>query len=380
MKLFLSAGEPSGDLHGANLIRAIHARQPDTKITAFGGTLMRDAGAEIVYPLTDLAVMGLPQVIMNLPTFFRVGTDAIRHIRAAKPDAVVLIDYPGFHLAIAKRLRDYGVPVYFFVPPQLWAWKQWRVRTVRKYFTGVLTALPFEDAWFRARHVNTHYIGHPYFDELAQQKLDPQFLAAERAKPGTRVAILPGSRNREILANTAMMLGAARKIHAARPDTRFLVAAFNARQAEAVRAQLPPGVPITVHSGRTPEIIELAEACVAVSGSVSLELMYRAKPTAVVFRMGGYGLWLVRQMIKIKYISLVNLLADETLYPEIATSVDESDWITGHILGWLNDPVKRAELVGRIAALRDRVAVPGACDRAAEYLLSAPTLIRRLAA
>src|SRR5262249_4545101 len=159
----------SGDLHGANLIRALHTQQPDTHITAFGGPLMRAAGAEMLFPLTDLAVMGLYHVLTAIPKLMEVGNYAIRHVRATKPEAVGLIDYPGYHIALAKALRDYGVPVYFFVPPQLWAWKQWRVRKVRKYFTGVLTALPFEDDWYRARHVPTHYIGHPYFDELAKQ-------------------------------------------------------------------------------------------------------------------------------------------------------------------------------------------------------------------
>jgi lipid-A-disaccharide synthase len=369
MKLFVSAGEPSGDLHGSNFIRAVLSQQPGAQITALGGPLMRAAGAHLLYPLTDLAVMGFSQVLLNLPTFFRVGTLAERHVRAAKPDAVVLIDYPGFHLELARRLRGSGVPVYYFVPPQIWAWKQWRVRAVRKHFTGVLTALPFEEQWYRARHVNTHYIGHPYFDELARQRPDPAFLAAERAGSGTRVALLPGSRNREITANGEMLLSAARKVHAVRPDTRFLVAAFNADHAAAVRASRPAGVPIDVHVGRTPEVIELAEACVAVSGSVGLELMYRAKPAVVVYRVPRVAVWLLRPLIKAKYMSLVNLLAGEELYPEIPTARDESDRIAGHILGWLNDPQSRAGLVAQLETLRDRVAVPGACARAAAYLL-----------
>lgn len=371
MKLFLSAGEPSGDLHGSSLIRAIHAQQPTAEIAALGGPRMRDAGAKILYPLTDLAVMGLNGVITALPKFFEVGTRALQHIRKVKPDAVVLIDYPGFHLEFAKRLHDYGVPTHFFVPPQIWAWKQWRVRNVRKNFDCVLTALPFEDEWFRARRVNTHYVGHPYFDELARQQLDPAFLAAERAQPGTRVAILPGSRNREVAANAEMMLAAARKIHKAHPEARFLVAAFNEKQANAIRAILPTNVPVDVHFGRTPEIIELAEACIAVSGSVGLELMYRVKPTVIIFRADRIGLWLVRRMVKVKYMSLVNLLAGEELYPELASPRDESDYIAGHILSWLNDPALRATIVNRLIDLRDRVARPGACDRAAAFLLGA---------
>jgi lipid-A-disaccharide synthase len=331
---------------------------------------MRTAGAQLLYPLTDLAVMGFSQVLTNLPTFFHVGDRAERHIRATRPDAVVLIDYPGFHLALAKRLRTCGVPVYYFVPPQIWAWKQWRVRAVRKYFTGVLTALPFEEQWYRARHVNTHYIGHPYFDELARQRLDPVFLAAERARPGVRVAILPGSRNREISANAGMLFDAARRVHAARQDVRFLVAAFNEQQAAAVRAVLPAGVPIDVHVGRTPEVIELAEASAAVSGSVGLELLYRAKPSVVVYRVKRFTGWVVALLAKVKYMSLVNLLADEELYPEVPTWHDEPDRIAEHLLGWLNDPALRSGLVARLEALRAQVAVPGACDRAAAYVLS----------
>jgi lipid-A-disaccharide synthase len=380
MKLFLSAGEPSGDLHGSNLIRAIRYQLPNATITALGGPLMRAAGAEILYPLTDLAVMGFGQVFRNLRTFYRVGDLAVRHVRAVRPDAVVLIDYPGFHLALAKRLRDYGVPTYYFVPPQIWAWKQWRVRQVRKYFAGVLTALPFEEEWYRARHVRTHYIGHPYFDELARQRLDPAFLAAERAKPGVRVALLPGSRNREVTANAEMLLGAARRVFSARPDSRFLVAAFNDRQATEVRAMLPAGVPIDVHVRRTPEIIELCDACGAVSGSVGLELLYRAKPAVVIYRLNRYLKWLLTPLLKVKYMSLVNLLADEPLYPEIATSGDESDRIAGHLLGWLNDTAKRAALVTQLEALRERVGIPGACDRAAEFLLRGGSEVRRVAA
>ncbi|MBY0459507.1 MAG: lipid-A-disaccharide synthase [Gemmataceae bacterium] len=376
MKLFVSAGEPSGDLHAANLVRSLLSRRPDAQVTALGGDRTRDAGARLLFPLADFAVMGVKNVVRHLPTFFRIGDLATRHIRTQRPDAVVLIDYPGFHLELAQRVRGFGVPVYYFVPPQIWAWRQGRVRAVRKRFDAVLTALPFEDDWFKARGVRTHYVGHPYFDELARQRLDPAFLAHEQAKPGTRVAILPGSRNSEVSANAATMLAAAKKIHAARPDTRFLVAAFNPRQAESVRALIPAGLPVDVHSGLTPEIIELAEACVAVSGSVSLELMNRLKPTVVVYRVSRLAELVLARLIRVKYMSLVNLLVDDTIYPEFPTSRDRSDQIAGHVLEWLNDPAARDAVVSRLAALRERVAVPGACDRAADFLLGAAGVAR----
>jgi lipid-A-disaccharide synthase len=372
MKLFLSAGEPSGDLHGSNLIHALKRDDPTIQITGFGGPKMTAAGAELLYPLTELAVMGLRRVVRHLPTFFRLAAIAERRFRVARPDAVVLIDYPGFNFALARRAHAAGIPVYYFVPPQLWAWRSGRVREVRKWCAGVLSALPFEDDWYRARGVATHYVGHPYFDELAGERLDAGFLAEQRGRGGRLVGLLPGSRNQEVAANTTMMLAAAARVKATHADARFLVAAFNDRQATAVReAAANSGLPVEVHVGRTPEVIESADVCVAVSGSVSLELLYRAKPTVVVYRMSPLSLWLARRLVKLRYFTLVNLLAGDEVFPEVATARDESARIAGHLSQWLGDAAQRDNLVSRITALRARVAVPGACDRAAEFLLSA---------
>jgi lipid-A-disaccharide synthase len=371
MKVFVSVGEPSGDLHGANLCRALLARDPSTRVIGFGGPRMAAAGADLLFPLTELAVMGLKRIARHLPTFFHLADRAEHCFRTEKPDAVVLIDYPGFNFHVAKRARRHGIPVYYFVPPQIWAWRRDRVRKVRKLCTAVITALPFEDEWYRSRHVRTHYVGHPYFDELAAQRLDPPFMAVQRGKAGVRVALLPGSRSQEVSTNFGTMIRAAAKIHSVRPDTRFLVAAFNERHAATTRAMAAAaGLPVEIHTGRTPEIIELADACIAVSGSVSLELMFRAKPTVIVYRVTPLLRWLARRFVRLSYITLVNLLAKEELFPEFMTSEDESDRVAGHVLDWLNDPVKKVDLVNRITALRDRVAVPGACERAAEFLLS----------
>ncbi|MDB5311207.1 MAG: lpxB [Gemmataceae bacterium] len=370
MHLFISAGEPSGDLHGANLIRALKARHPGIRITGFGGPRMEAVGADLLYRLTDLAVMWFGQVFANILTFFRLARRARRHFETDRPDAVVLIDYPGFHFALAKRAHAAGIPVYFFVPPQLWGWAGWRVKKVRRWFDGVLTALPFEEKWYRERGVNTHYVGHPYYDELAVQPLDAKFLGEYRGKGGPVVALLPGSRNQEVAKNFSDMLSAARQIHAARPDVRFLVASFNARQAEAVRETAKEAsLPIEIHVGRTPEIIELADCCVAVSGSVSLEMMYRLKPAVITYRGGLFLRIASWALMTVKYITLVNLLANEEVYPEFGTYRDRSDDIASHILTWLNDPAARAGRVDRLRQLREEVARPGACARAADFLL-----------
>jgi lipid-A-disaccharide synthase len=380
MHIFISAGEPSGDVHAASLINAITQRVPHATVVGFGGPRMAAAGARILFPLTDLAVMWIGRVLAHLPTFFRVARQAEDYFRDHRPDAVVLVDYPGFHWHIAKRAKASGIPCYYFVPPQLWAWAGWRVNKMRRRVDAVLTALPFEETWYADRGVTTHYVGHPYFDEIAHQTLAPAFVLVERAKPGPIVALLPGSRNQEVAQNFALMRATAKKIHTARPDTRFLVAAFNDTQATAVRDQLRgETVPIDVHVGRTPEIIELADACVAVSGSVSLEMLVRRTPAVIIYRIGKFARWVSRRFMTCKYMSLVNLLADEEIYPEYLTTNDDSSAMATDVLRWLNDSTAMADTVAKLTSLRDRVAIPGACRRAAEFLLARHAAMRQAA-
>ena len=368
MRLFLSAGEPSGDLHGANLAALLKRRFPDAELVGFGGSGMASAGVRLLYPLTDLAVMWLGRVLANLPIFFHLVVKAESYFRTQRPDAVVLIDYPGFHWHIANRAHRYGIPVYYFVPPQLWGWAGWRVKKVQRHFKAVLTAMPFEDAWYRERGVRTHYVGHPYFDEISHQKLDADFVAAQT---GEIVALLPGSRTQEVLLNFPMMLSAAKLIAAQRPGVRFLIAAYREKQAALIREQLAANsLNVELHIGKTAEIIEVATACIAVSGSVGLEMLVRLKPTVVVYRSGVVLQWLYRRMRTCEYISLVNLLADAALFPEYAGTRDESAKVAAHILNWLEKPGAREALVGQLRELRDRVAEPGAVERAAEFLIA----------
>ena len=377
MHVFISAGEPSGDLHAANLARALaklHAESGSAtplRLAGLGGPKSVAAGVTQLYPLTDLAIMWFGRAMLHLPKFFAVAADARRYFEQEKPDAVVVIDYPGFHWALARRAKESGVPVYYFVPPQLWAWAGWRSAKVKRYFRAVLTALPFEEAWYQSRGVRTHYVGHPYFDEIAGQKLDAEFLAAERVKPGRLVTILPGSRTQEVVGNGKLLLCAAKLVAEAVPGVRFAVAAFNAKQAEIIRALAAElGVPAEVHVGRTAELIEACECSLAVSGSVALELLSRLKPAVIVYRITPFARLVSKQFITCKYISLVNLLADVEIYPEFLTTTGDPAPVAAPVIRWLSDGAARAETVAKLEALRGVVAVPGACERAARFLVA----------
>ncbi len=379
MRIFISAGEPSGDLHAANLIRSIRRRTSGAEFVGYGGARMAGAGAELLYPLVDLAVMWFLNVLINLVTFIRLVFKADRYFRDERPDAVVLIDYPGLHWWIARRAKARGIPVFYFVPPQLWAWAGWRVKKVRKFVDQVLCSLPFEPEWYQRRGVtDAVYVGHPYFDELAARPLDEGFLAEHRGRPGRLVAILPGSRTQEVRRNLPDMIKAARELSRRRPDVRFAVACLHGRHkelAERIIAESGEGADgvssrIEVFAARTPELIRLARLAWAVSGSVGLELMADGLPSVVLYKVKRFDLWIARPFIKAKYISLVNLLADEEVFPEYLTWRDASGDLVRWAMAWLDDTEERARTKAALEALRRRVAHPGATDRAAERIVA----------
>jgi lipid-A-disaccharide synthase len=344
--------------------------QPTLEVHGFGGERMTSAGCNLVYPLCDLATVGIFRVLAAVPRFYRVLSLADQHFRQQRPDALVLIDFPGFHWWLARCAHSHGIPVLYFVPPQLWAWASWRVRKMRRLVDHVLCTLPFEETWYRQHNVPAQYIGHPYFDELRQQRLEGGFVADQRRRPGTIVALLPGSRRSELTNNTPTLIRAAQRIHQRRPDVRFLTACLRPQHKQFFESQLAGlSVPIEVHAGRTPEIIHLAHSCIAVSGSVSLELLYRGKPSAVVYREHLSGILLARLLKRCRYISLVNLLADKLLFPEYLTHRCQGEALAEHILHWLNDRTAYELLRGDLSALREKVAKPGACERAADCVL-----------
>ncbi len=391
LRIFFSAGEPSGDLHGANLIRQLKARDRNLQAVGYGGPKMAAAGCRLHADLTALAVMWFLRVIGNLHKFWNLASLADRYFRHHKPDAVVLIDYPGFNMWIARRAKAHGIPVFYYSPPQVWAWARWRVKKMRRLVDHVLCGLPFEEDWFRQRGCATTYVGHPFFDEIDGGHLDRAFLEAFRDQPGPLVVILPGSRTQEVADNLRWFLKACRLVGQTVPGVRFAVASFKPHQAEmARRAVYESGLCVDVHVGRTPELIRLADCCMACSGSVSLELMAHAKPTVVLYWVSRLAYTVQRYLRKVKYITLVNLLAaddpfdedltpfdpsqpgaERVLFPEYLTWEDKTPELAGHVIEWLTDASKRAARVRQLAELRDRIARPGASRRAAEFLLAA---------
>jgi len=372
MHIFISAGEPSGDLHGSSLIRALQERVLDLQCNGYGGERMEAAGCRLLFPLCQLPVMWFQQVFRNTATFFQLIRKADRYFRIRRPDAVVLIDYPGLHWWLARRAKERGIPVFYFVPPQLWAWAGWRVRKMRRWVDHVLCTLPFEADWYRRRGVDGHYIGHPYFDELFSQTLDRAFLGQQSARPERVVAILPGSRMQELHYNLESQLRAAQILYRRLPNLRFLVAAFNSAQKDYIQSQLKgQDLAIEVHEGRTAEIIELATVCMAVSGSVCLELLQGLVPSVVIYRVHRLGVLISRYMRTCRWISLINLLAGEELFPEHVSLHCPAEKMAAQLENWLTNTPARELVRSKMKLLREEVGQPGASGRAADYILHA---------
>jgi lipid-A-disaccharide synthase len=322
--VFFSVGEPSGDLHGANLIRQLQARCPGLKAVGYGGPKMAEAGCELHADLTALAVMWFARVLLNLHKFLILGGKADRYFRHHRPDAVVLIDYPGFNWWIARRAKAHGIPVFYYSPPQIWAWARWRVKKMRRLVDHVLCGLPFEEAWLRKHGCNATFVGHPFFDEVRRHPYDEKFIA-EHDRSGPLVAILPGSRTQEVSHNLRWFLKAAAMIHEKVPDVRFALASFKPHQAEMAREMVAAsGLPIEICIGKTPELMRLADCAMSVSGSVSLELLYHTTPTVVLYWIDRFAYLVQTFFRKVKYITLVNLLSADGLEDEDITPFDPS--------------------------------------------------------
>lgn len=392
VRIFFSVGEPSGDLHASNLIR--HLKQQDSTIecVGYGGPKMQAAGCKLHFDLTTMAVMFL-EALRQVHVFVRLARQAARYFKDNQVDAVVLIDYAGFNWWIAKRAKRYGIPVFFYGVPQMWAWAPWRIGKLRRRVDHVLCKLPFEKKWFEDRDVRATYIGHPYFDQLHSQQHDEQFIADVKGSgDGKLLVLLPGSRNREVETHLPILLDAAIHVRQAVPETKIVIAAYNERHLsranELVSEKQADGVELFAE--RTPDLMKAADVCMACSGSVSLELLHHRKPTVIVFNPGKLVMFLQRFMLHVKFITLVNLIAcsdirrkgrqvydpdapgaEPAVMPEYLTTENPARKMSAHAIGWLNNPEKLSEKVADMEKIAAKYAKSGATARAADYILKA---------
>jgi len=400
MKFFFSAGEPSGDIHAAALIETLKKRVPDAEFVGLGGPKMEQAGCRLVADMTQFAVMWLWQVIKRYFQFRKLLDEAKQVLLTERIDAVILVDYPSFNWHVAKAAQELEIPVVYFMPPQVWAWAQYRVKKMRRLVDLVLCTLFFEWQWFKQRGCETAYIGHPFFEEVRKKQSDPEFLEKFYAQYGNFpvLTILAGSRDQEVQANLNDLLATVRRVQHKLPNIQPIFAAFSDEHGAMIQERLVAwkmSIPIFV--GRTTELIRAADCCLAVSGSVSLELLACNKPSVIHYRIGWFPLLIQRFFRRTRYITLVNLLGvsrqwwrsvfyddsvwiipkepsladrNRMLFPEFLTSTDRSTEMAAWLIYWLSEPGLLAVHKQRLdALLREVDAVEAPLELAANAIL-----------
>ena len=311
MKYYIIAGEASGDMHASNLVREFLRQDAQAEVRAWGGERLQEAGAVLVKHYKDMAFMGFVEVLTHLHTIFSLLRFCVRDILQYRPDVVVLVDYPGFNLRVARRLYRSGIPVYYYISPQVWAWHKSRIRQIRKYVAEMFVILPFEKDFYAQNGMMVHYAGHPLMDEVSRFAEDAGFRERNGLGDKPVIALLPGSRTQEI----RRMLPVMAETAAAFPEYAFVIAGVRHHEA-LYRPYLSEGLRIVY--GQTYPLLAHSTAALVTSGTATLETALFGVPQVVCYKGNGFSYQIAKHLIKgIRYISLVNLIADEKVVTEL---------------------------------------------------------------
>lgn len=368
MKLYIIAGEASGDLHGSNLVKALNKQHADLDIRAWGGDLMQAAGANVVKHIRDLAFMGFLEVILNLRTILGNISFCKNDIENFEPDAIILIDYPGFNLRIAKWAKKRGIKVFYYISPQIWAWNQNRGFKIKKVVDEMFVILPFEKDFYKKFGLDVHFVGHPLLDAIKEYKhKKPDFTAfcdKNNLPNKPIVALLPGSRKQEVNKMLPIFLNVVDKFE----NYQFVLAAAPALDLEYYQPFLTKQN-VSIIEGKTYELLLQAKAALVSSGTATLETALFKVPEVVCYRGGALSVGIARMLIKVKYISLVNLIMDK----EIVTELIQSDLNDKHLVHELNRILikedYRNELLTNYEILISKLGGEGASELTANLML-----------
>lgn len=366
MKYYIVAGEASGDLHASNLMKAIVQKDDSAQFRCFGGDLMQSAGGTLVCHYRDLAYMGFIPVFMHLGTIIGGARQCFDDICKWNPDVVILVDYPGFNLSLAKKVHSYGLPVFYYIAPKVWAWKSWRIRLIRRYVDEMFSILPFEVDYFKRHNYNIHYVGNPTVDEVSD------YLSVSSSKPaieddGRRVlALLAGSRRQEISRNLPIMMHALDGIDCIRP----VLACAPGIEPEFYDAILGDCEVEKVY-GNTYGVLKCAYAALVTSGTATLETSLFCVPQVVCYRLPGR--WFTRLMrkvlIRVRYISLVNLVSYSEVVPELVADDMNARNVREHLIPLLSDTVERRMQLEGYEQMKSLLGPAGEPERTARLMV-----------
>ena len=365
--IWLSAGEVSGDMHGALLLEALRKRAPDLRFIGMGGPSMRAAGLEAFFRSEDLSVMGITEVVGQLPRILRMLSGIKTALAREKPSAVVVIDAPDFHFRVIRAARDLNIPVYYYISPKVWAWRQGRARFIRDNVRRLFSILPFETDFYRRFDMEIDYVGNPLVDMI-----DYPALRSIPPEPGL-IGFLPGSRKREVTALLREFGGAARILRERLPHLRFACLRAPGMDKSLLLSLWPEDVPVDLiePDGRW-AFMRRCEMLIAASGTVTLESAILGVPTIATYKVSPLSYAVGRLLVRVPFFSLPNLILGREVFPELLQKQCDAAPLADTALGWLlprsgDQPFERVRR--DLDEVRRRLGEPGAAGRAAEIIL-----------
>jgi lipid-A-disaccharide synthase len=365
-RVLISSGEPSGELYGALMLRELKTLVPPFEAFGLGGDELAAQDVRLMAHVRELAVVGLLEVLRHLPRLRRIMRDVLAEVDRARPDLAVLVDYAGFHLRLARHLRERGIPVVYYVSPQVWAWRRGRLNTIRECVSRMLVLFPFEPKVYEDAGIPVTFVGHPLVDRLAPAADRGEVrrsLGLDPARP--LVAVLPGSRRQEVEYNLPPLVGALRILAARRPDLQLVLAAAPALDPRWLEAQLA-GTSVRIVAGRAAEVLQGAELGLVASGTATVEAALAGTPMIVVYRLSPVTYALGKPFVHVPHYAMVNLIAERRLVPEIIQREFTAERVAGEALRLLGDAASLDVIREGLGEVRRRLGGPGASRRAAE--------------
>jgi len=368
--IMIIAGEASGDLHAAHLVKELKSINPHLEIFGIGGKKMKEAGVEVIYDIVELAVVGFVEVLKHLKVFKKILEKLLILLDTRKPDAVILVDYPGFNLRFAKYVKEKNIPVIYYISPQLWAWGKGRIEEIKKYVAKMIVIFGFEEELYRQAGVKASFVGHPFLDIVKPVwKKEETIKHLHLNHHSTKIALLPGSRQKEIERHLPIMLEACEKIKIQMPDVEFILARRKELDSSIynkiiLRSTIKP------HSleDKPYEIMDISDIVIVSSGSATLETAIMEKPMVIVYKTSFLTWFLARNMIKIPNIGLVNVVAGKKIVPELIQFNATAKNIAKETLSILNNHELKKHIKENLKKIKEGLGERGATERAAHII------------
>lgn len=367
MRYYIIAGEPSGDLHGSNLVAAIKGNDKKAVFRGCGGDMMKNQGVDLLFHYRRMAYMGFAEVALNIDKVLTNIKKCKEDLLQFAPDAVILIDYPGFNLRIAKFAHRHKIKVFYYISPQVWAWKKHRVNQIRSHVDKMLVILPFEEQFYRNHNVDAAYVGNPLLDELSKERkgtANDYFKRNKLSKDEKYIALLPGSRRQEV----RKMLPAMLKVVPEFPDYHFVVACAPSIDEDFCKTLIGDTHNVSIVKAQTYDVLQNSYAALVTSGTATLETALLMIPEVVCYSTSRTSYLIARYFAKVKYICLVNLILDKPVVKELIQGDLNKDNLVEELSKLLNNPKHQRRLLEDYDALRQRLGGEGASQRAADII------------